>query len=176
MATPNAAEKGNWQNREYESFGPHFRIDTGNPQTGYNGTVVYDLLGSGSDGNSSSVGMTNGGLYHIYNDQCIERVGGQRVDGGGVCVNIVGSSADVTITAMSSGDVKVTGRNIILDADKNVEIKAGGDFRVNASNSINMSSNTCYIKAPYGKIRVREVGWMGGVFKGTSVSESVWGA
>ena len=176
MATPNAAEKGNWQNREYESFGPHFRIDTGNPQTGYNGTVVYDLLGSGSDGNSSSVGMTNGGLYHIYNDQCIEIVGGQRVDGGGVCVNIVGSTGDVPITAMSNGDVKVTGANIILDADKNVEINAGGDFRVNASNSINMSSNTCYIKAPYGKIRVREVGWMGGVFKGTSVSESVWGA
>ena len=93
---------------------PHFRIDTGNPQTGYNGTVVYDLLGSGSDGNSSAVGMTHGGLYHIYNDQCIEIVGGQRVDGGGVCVNIVGSSGDVTITAMSSGDVKVTGRNIIL--------------------------------------------------------------
>ena len=176
MATPNAAEKGNWQNREYESFGPHFRIDTGNPQTGYNGTVVYDLLGSGSDGNSSSVGMTNGGLYHIYNDQCIEIVGGQRVDGGGVCVNIIGSSGDINITALSSGDVKITGRNIILDADKNVEIKAGGDFRVTASNSINMSSNTCYIKAPYGKIRVREVGWMGGVFKGTSVSENVWGA
>ena len=38
-----------------------------------------------------------------------------------------------------------------------------------------MSSNTCYIKAPYGKIRVREVGWMGGVFAGTKVSESVWG-
>ena len=174
MSTPNAAEKGNWQNREYESFGPHFRIDTGNPQTGYNGTVFYDILGSGSDGNSSSVGMTNGGLYHIYNDQCIEIVGGQRVDGGGVCVNIIGSSGDINITALSSGDVKITGRNIILDADKNVEIKAGGDFRVNASNSVNMSSNTCYIKAPYGKIRVREVGWMGGVFAGTSVSENVW--
>ena len=112
MSTPNAAEKGNWQNREYESFGPHFRIDTGNPQTGYNGTVVYDILGSGSDGNNSTVGMTNGGLYHIYNDQCIEIVGGQRVDGGGVCVNIIGSSGDVTITALSSGVVKITGRNI----------------------------------------------------------------
>ena len=176
MSTPNAAEKGNWQNREYESFGPHFRIDTGNPQTGYNGTVVYDILGSGSDGNSSSVGMTNGGLYHIYNDQCIEIVGGQRVDGGGVCVNIIGSSGDVTITALSSGDVKITGRNNILDAEKNVEIKAGGHLRVKATKTINMSSNTCYIKAPYGKIRVREVGWMGGVFKGTSVSENVWGA
>ena len=27
---------------------------------GYNGTVVYDLLGSGKDGNSSAVGMTEG--------------------------------------------------------------------------------------------------------------------
>ena len=146
-------EQQNWQLRQYDSFGPHFRIDTGNPQLG-----------------------TNGGLYHLYNDQCIEIVGGRKVDAGGVCVNIIGSSGDVTITAMSNGDVKVTGANIILDADKNVEINAGGDFRVRASNSINMSSNTCYIKAPYGKIRVREVGWMGGVFAGTKVSESVWGA
>ena len=169
-------DQQNWQNRQYDSYGPHFRIDTGNPQMGYNGTVVYDLLGSGSDGNTSTVGMNHGGLYHIYNDQCIEIVGGQKVDAGGVCVNIVGANGDVTITAMSSGDVRITGQNIILDADKNVEINCGADFRVNASSSVNMSSNTCYISAPYGKIRVREVGWMGGVFKGTKVSESVWGA
>ena len=171
-----AEEKNNWEGRQYDSFGPHFRIDSGNPQLGYNGTVVYDLLGSGADGNTSTVGMTQGGLFHMYNDQCIEIMGGNNVDGGGVCVNIVGAKGDVTITAMSNGDVKVTGQNIILDADKNVEINAGGDFRVRASNSVNMSSNTCYISAPFGKIRVREVGWMGGVFKGTSVSESVWGA
>ena len=96
--------------------------------------------------------MTESGLFHLYNDQCIEIIGGQKVEGGGVCVNIAGTKGDVWITAMSNGDVKVTGANIILDADKNVEINAGGDFRVRASNSINMSSNTCYIKAPYGKI------------------------
>ena len=169
-------EQQNWQLRQYDSFGPHFRIDTGNPQLGVNGAVVYDLLGSGKDGNTSTVGMSEAGLYHMYNDQCIEIMGGNKVDGGGVCVNIVGANGDVTITAMSNGDVRVTGQNIILDADKNVEINAGADFRVNASNSVNMSSNTCYISAPYGKIRVREVGWMGGVFAGTKVSESVWGA
>ena len=32
-------------------------------------------------------------------DQCIEIVGGKKVDGGGVCLNIVGSSGDVWITA-----------------------------------------------------------------------------
>ena len=166
-------EQQNWQLRQYDSFGPHFRIDTGNPQMGYNGTVVYDLLGSGKDGNSSAVGMTEGGLYHIYNDQCIEVVGGNKVGGGGVCVNIVGANGDVTITAMSNGDVKVTGQNIILDADKNIEVNAGGKFKVTAD-SINMSSNTCYISAPYGKIRVREVAWLGSVLSGTTVSEDLW--
>ena len=139
------------------------------------GPIVYNWMASTKSGEQSSVGMTEGGIYHIYNDQCIEIIGGQKAEGG-VCVNIAGTKGDVCITAMSNGDVKVTGANIILDADKNVEINAGGDFRVRANNSINMSSNTCYIKAPYGKIRVREVGWMGGVFAGTKVSESVWGA
>ena len=171
-----AEEKNNWEGRQYDSFGPHFRIDSGNPQLGYNGTVVYDLLGSGADGNTSTVGMTQGGLFHMYNDQCIEIIGGNKVDGGGVCVNITGANGDVTITAMSSGDVRVTGQIIILDADKNIEINAGGDFRVTAENTINMVSTNMYLTAPYGKIRVREVGWMGGVFAGTKVSESVWSA
>ena len=140
------------------------------------GAVVYDLLGSGKDGNTSTVGMSEGGLYHVYNDQCIEIMGGNRVDAGGVCVNIVGANGDVTITAMSSGDVKITGQNIILDADKNIEINAGGDFRVVANNTVNMVSTNMYLTAPYGKIRVREVSWMGGVFAGTKVSESVWSA
>ena len=171
-----AEEKNNWEGRQYDSFGPHFRIDSGNPQLGYNGAVVYDLLGSGADGNTSTVGMTQGGLYHMYNDQYIEIIGGNKVDGGGVCVNITGANGDVAITAMSSGDVRVTGQNIILDADKNVEINAGGDFRVIANNTVNMTSTNMYLTAPYGKIRVREVSWMGGVFAGTKVSESVWSA
>ena len=171
-----AEEKNNWEGRQYDSFGPHFRIDSGIPQLGYNGTVVYDLLGSGADGNTSTVGMTQGGSYHMYNDQCIEIIGGNKVDGGGVCVNITGANGDVAITAMSSGDVRVTGQNIILDADKNVEINAGGDFRVIANNTVNMTSTNMYLTAPYGKIRVREVSWMGGVFAGTKVSESVWSA
>ena len=108
-------DQQNWQLRQYDSFGPHFRIDSGNPQMGYNGAVVYDLLGSGKDGNTSTVGMTEAGLYHMYNDQCIEIMGGNKVGGGGVCVNIVGANGDVTITAMSNGDVRVTGQNIILD-------------------------------------------------------------
>ena len=56
--------------------------------------------------------------------------------------------------------MEITGQNIILDADKNIEINAGGDFRVVANNTVNMVSTNMYLTAPYGKIRVREVsGW-----------------
>ena len=48
-------DQQNWQLRQYDSFGPHFRIDTGNPQMGLNGTVVYDLIGSGKDNNLSLI-------------------------------------------------------------------------------------------------------------------------
>ena len=32
MTTP--AENQNWQKRQYDSFGPHFRIETANPELG----------------------------------------------------------------------------------------------------------------------------------------------
>ena len=167
-----AEEKNNWEGRQYDSFGPHFRIDSGNPQLGYNGAVVYDLLGSGADGNTSTVGMTQGGLYHMYNDQCIEIIGGQKAEGG-VCVNIAGTKGDVCITAMSNGDVKLTGTNIVIDASKNVEINAPANFTVKAG-KVTMTSNECYIKAPRGRIRVKDVSWSGAVFKGTTVPESLY--
>ena len=34
----------NWQQRQYLSFGPHFRIESANPEMGLNGSIVYDLL------------------------------------------------------------------------------------------------------------------------------------
>ena len=63
-----------------------------------------------------------------------------------------------------------------MDADKNVEIYPGGDFIVDAKNTIKMDSTNMYLTAPQGKINVREVSWMAGVFADTKVSESVWSA
>ena len=172
MTKPNE----NWQERNYEAFTPNVKLDCNNPQEGFSGPIVYNMLASSKGGQQSSYGMTEGGLFHIYNDQCIEIVGGKKVGGGGVCLNIVGSSGDVWITALSNGDVRVTGTNIMLDAARDLTINAGSNFSVKA-NKINMSSNECYIKAPRGKISVRDVSWSGTVFSGTSVPASMysWG-
>ena len=162
----------NWQERIYEAFTSNVKFDVNNPQEGLSGPIVWNLVASSKGGEQSSVGMTESGIFHIYNDQCIEIAGGQKSDNG-VNVNIIGTKGDVCITAMSNGDVKITGTNVIIDASQNVEIDAGSNFTVKA-NKINMKSNECYIKAPRGKISVRDVSWSGTVFKGTTVPSSLY--
>ena len=55
----------------------------------------------------------------------------------------------------------------MLDAARDLTINAGSNFSVKA-NKIDMKSNECYIKAPRGKIRVKDVSWGATVFAGTS--------
>tara|TARA_B100000214_G_scaffold306838_1_gene237945 strand:+ start:342 stop:1004 length:663 start_codon:yes stop_codon:yes gene_type:complete len=159
----------NWQNREYVNFGPGFRIDTGNPQMGLNGSTVYDLFGSGADNNTSSLGMTNGGLYHIYNDQCIDIVGGAKAKDGECCINIIGKNGDVTITAMANGQVKITGKNITIDADEDIKIDAGKKMTLKASNEIELDTPVLNTTAMAGNLAPRDVTFGGLVFSGTEV-------
>ena len=66
----------NFERRQFQSFGPNFRIDSGNPNVGFNGSSVYDLYG-----NTDSGDVFNGNVrwyYHFYNDRTIEIIGGQN--------------------------------------------------------------------------------------------------
>ena len=55
--------------RQLISFNPNFRIDTANPQMGQSGTDVYKIYGVTDSGdNQSSISLSSGGLFSIYND------------------------------------------------------------------------------------------------------------
>ena len=96
MTKPNE----NWQERSYEAFTPNVKLDCNNPQEGFSGPIVYNMLASSKDGNQSSYGMTEGGLFHIYNDQCIEIVGGKKV--GGCLLYTSPSPRDTLLSRMPS--------------------------------------------------------------------------
>ena len=119
-----AAENQNWQKRQYDSFGPHFRIETANPELGVCGNVAYNLYGYADSGDTSNLGLMGNGQFNIFADQCITIDGGAKVDGGGVCVNIIGSRGDIAITAMDNGDVRIKGRNICIDATNQLTLQA----------------------------------------------------
>ena len=197
-----AAESQNWQKRQYDSFGPHFRIETANPELGVCGNVAYNLYGYADSGDTSNLGLMGNGQFNIFADQCISIVGGSNVEGGGLCVNIIGSKGDIAITAMADGDVKIKGRNIILDADENIEMIAGGKVDIDSAEILAVKQNNTTIKAqktsvsgdsiniggktgitlvtPKGSIFVkniiaREVSWASNVFRDTPAAASLGG-
>ena len=197
-----AAESQNWQKRQYDSFGPHFRIETANPELGVCGNVAYNLYGYSDSGDTSNLGLMGNGQFNIFADQCITIDGGANVEGGGLCVNIIGSKGDIAITAMADGDVRIKGRNIILDADENIEMIAGGKVDIDSAEILAVKQNNTTIKAqktsvsgdniniggktgitlvtPKGSIFVkniiaRDVSWASSVFRDTPALASLGG-
>ena len=195
-----AAENQNWQKRQYDSYGPHFRIETANPELGVCGNVAYNLYGYADSGDTANLGLKGNGLFDIFADQCITIDGGAKVEGGGVCVNIIGSKGDVAITAMENGDVRISGRNIILDADENIEMTAGGKVEIDSAELLATKQNTTRINAKKtnisggkidiggstgvtlittkGAIKVKrfvaqDVSWASNVFQGTAAAASL---
>ena len=159
----------NWQARQYESFG-RLRIDTGNPELGNDGATVYALIAEGDSGNTSFLGMSEGGQYNILNDDCITITGGVTKSGG-KCVNIIGKNGDVTITAMQSGEILIKGKNVTIDADENMTLTSRKDVRITGKNSIFFDTPNLATNALTGNLAPRDVTFGGLVFRGTKVGQ-----
>lgn len=122
----------NWQGRSLTSFGPKFRIDMNNPQMGCNGTEVYNMYAVTNNNDVCLTGLSEGGNYKIYNDHSIEIIAGQRSNSNGVDIIISGRNGDVCITAEKNGRVRIRAQNIMIDADEDVDIKAGRNITLDA--------------------------------------------
>ena len=119
-----------------------------------------------------------------------------------MCVQIIGTKGDVIVQAEKNGDVRIKGRNIILDATENIEMIAGGKVKIDSAELDATTQNTTRINArktrisgsnidiagssgvtlitPKGPIRVkrfksRDVNWATQVFAGTAVQNLVKG-
>lgn len=168
-------DKQNWQRRKSTSFSPYFRIDTGNPQMGLNGTSVYDFYAVTDNRDVSNVGMTFGGKYHIYNDQSIEIIAGQKSSTTGVDIVITGKNGDIWITAEKNGQVRIRGANIVVDADENLTLKAGKNVQIDAGNKIDLKGNIANCDALAGNLAPVQSTFMDKAFKGTYVRDIAQG-
>lgn len=173
MANERPFNNQNWQGRKYISFGPKCRIDTSNPQMGLNGSSVYDFYAVTDNGDVSLFGLTEGGTLHMYNDHCIEIVGGQKSTTTGVDIKITGKNGDIAITAMKNGTVKIRAANIIIDADENLTLKAGNNITIGDSqtNKIELKANIANCDALSGNLAPTPETFMGETFAGTYVEE-----
>ena len=157
----------NWAGRDYESFGPHMRIDTGNPEYGFGGGTIYAIIAE-KNNQTSYLGMTENGHYNIFNDDNITITGGVEMDGG-TSVNIVGKNGDVTITAMRNGDIKIKGRKVIIDADEDINLLSRKNVRITGKSSIFFDTPNLATNALTGNLAPRDVTFGGLVFGNSKV-------
>jgi hypothetical protein len=166
------AHNPNFQRRQYETFGPNFRIDVGNPSMGYNGADVYNLYAFNDEGDVSLVGMTEGGILHIYNDRTIEIIAGQKSEETGVDICITGKNGDIWITAENNGQVRIRGANVVVDADENLTLKSGNNISIEAKNKLELKGSIANMEAKEGNLAPPKDAFMGKCFAETYVEDA----
>lgn len=158
-------EKQNWQARSINSFGPKFRIDVNNPQMGLNGTDVYTLYAVTDDKKVNVQGLSEGGLYKLYNDGSIEIIAGQKNQSTGVDIVIAGKNGDVCISAEKNGQVRIRASKVVIDSDEDLVLNAGRDVRVKAGGRFIVQSNEAQCEALIGNLVPKNFTQL--VFEGT---------
>ena len=167
-------DKQNWQGRSITSFGPKFRLDMNNPQMGCNGTDVYNLYGVTNNNDVQVTGLTEGGSYRIYNDRSIELIAGQKSESNGVDIIISGRNGDVCITAEKNGRVRIRAQNIMIDADEDVDIKAGRNIILESgSGRVLIKANKADCDALDGNLAPKGTSFGEIVFAGTYVGSDI---
>ena len=141
----------NWARRKVISYTPEFRIDVNNPTNGFLGAGVYEKYAHTDSGDISLCGMNQAGVYHIYNDQTIEIIGGggKNNDRGGVDIVISGMKGSVVITAQENGDIRIKGANIIMEAKEDIKFKCGGNATFDVGQKFDIKAKEAYCDAPH---------------------------
>ena len=139
----------NPQGHEFTSFSPNFRIEVDNPQVGFNGPGIYDLYGFNDDGDVSLAGMTQGGIYRIYNDRTIEIIGGQNSERGGVDICITGMKGSILITAQENGEILIKGAKVTVESKGDMHFKSGGNMKLDCGNRFDIYAKEAYCDAPH---------------------------
>lgn len=163
-------KKQNWQRRSICSFGPKARTDMCNPQMGLDGTDVYSSYFVTDKNEINLCGLSEGGLSKIYSDGPLEIIAGQKSKSTGVDIVITGKNGDVWITAERNGEIRIRGKNIILDADENIELSAGKDINIKASaGRVLLKATEASVDALLGNLPPLPMTFGGVCFKGTYV-------
>jgi len=164
----------NYFKRQLISFSPNFRIDSNFPEMGFSGTDVYKIYGVNDSGdNQSSISLSSGGLFSIYNDHTIQITGGTKNNEKDEDVVIIGRNGNVSITA--EGLVRVRGSSIMFEADEDILFKAGRNISFKGGGGrILLDGNKIDFSAPTGSlIDALGQGFVEKVFEGSFVGADV---
>ena len=166
----------NYERRILQSYGSRYRVDIQNPDPDVGGPEVFNQQATTDEDDTLSVGLKQDGKYHIYNDKTIEIVGGARSNESGVDIIITGKNGDVWINAEEDGRVRIRGKNIIVQADEDLDLIGGRNVNIKSgSGRVLVSGNTLEKDGLKGNMLEPDKQWAYRVFDGTGLPASEFG-
>ena len=128
------AEKANknWERRDIDSRGSKFRIDVNNPQIGARGPNAWLQYGVTDEKRKQFTALSEDGTFMVHNEKSIEVVAGSENNGSDTTVKIASAKGDITITVLENGQIKIKGGSVIIQADDDINLKAGRNITLSA--------------------------------------------
>ena len=127
-------DKQNWYLRECISYNPKVREEICNPSFGYLGASNYFLYAVSDKNLKTSIDFTDSGKALFNSDESIEIVAGERSGDKSENILLHARRGNISITADRTGNVRISGNNVVVESNGDLEYVAGGDFIVDAAN------------------------------------------
>lgn len=120
--------------RSYDSFGPNFSFSISDPQMNGDGPSISGFYGYTENKDVDLKLLSESGTFHHHNDKCIEMIAGSKSSAKDVSFILATVNGDITITCMNNGNIKIKGQNIMIQADEDIDLKAGRNVNIIAKN------------------------------------------
>ena len=124
----------NWYLRECISYNPKVREEICNPSFGYLGASNYFLYTVTDKQLKNSIDFTEAGKLLINSDHSIEIAAGERSGDKDENILLHARRGNISITADRTGNVRISGNNVVIESNGDLEYVTGGDFIVDAAN------------------------------------------
>ena len=164
-----AERKKNWDLKFWKSFGPNFKLWVNNPEMGTGGTDVFRFFGKTNQDKKMSLGMDESGRVEINADVSIDIIGGEHNTDKGTDILVHSRRGNVTITADRNGHIIIKGQNVRLKATYDMEIGAGHDIKMTATNEISMKAKCIKSKGKCGNSLPMAEQWISKVTAGSFI-------
>ena len=162
----------NWEARKIDSRGPKFRLDINNPQMGEDGSNVFLQYAVTDNKETNFCALSESGTYRLHNERTIEIVAGSKNNPSDVGIMIESDKGDIVINVEKSGDVRISGRSVIVQANEDIDLKAGRNITLNAGSRILLRGLRVDAFGFLGNLVANTVGtWLQQIFKPTFVGE-----
>ena len=109
-------------------------VSISDPQMNGDGPSIAGFYGYTENKDVDLKLFSESGTFHHHNDKCIEMIAGSKSSAKDVSFILATVNGDITITCMNNGNIKIKGQNIMIQADEDIDLKAGRNVNIIAKN------------------------------------------